>query len=213
MSRPPLSVRDGFTLIELLVVIAILALTTMLLVGGITRSIARAQTVQCLSNIRQVGIASRLYSMEMGGRLPDISHLRDAEGNSRSWSITLRDFLGEGFLGRCPANRNSRATVSYAWNDMLTDPSGQGLRLHDVRHPSRTLKLGEHADGYLSEHFHFRGRSGEARLSLNQFRNQVGVERHGNSANYLFVDGHVATIPVSLVESRLRDPGIPFLNP
>lgn len=96
---------------------------------------------------------------------------------------------------------------------MLTDPSGQGLRLHDVRHPSRTLQLGEHADGYLSEHFHFRGRSGEARLSLNQFRNQVGVDRHGNGANYLFVDGHVATISVSVVESWLREPGIPFLNP
>lgn len=53
--------RRGFTLIELLVVIAIIAILAALLFPVFSEAKKSAQTTQCLSNMRQLGIAMRFY--------------------------------------------------------------------------------------------------------------------------------------------------------
>lgn len=61
--------HSGFTLIELLVVIAILAILASLLVATLGSVQRKARTSEALSNLRQIGVTSSLYSTENDGRL------------------------------------------------------------------------------------------------------------------------------------------------
>ena len=65
--------RRGFTLIELLVVISIIAVLASLIAPAVQSARRAARKMECLNNMRQVGIAMQNFASATGGGLPGLS--------------------------------------------------------------------------------------------------------------------------------------------
>src|SRR4051794_17426070 len=87
----------GFTLVELLVVIAIIAVLISILLPTLGRARASARSVQCMSNLRQIGQAVQMYSIAQKGSLPFGDYIQagnfgDSAHNTR-WFAVLQNTL------------------------------------------------------------------------------------------------------------------------
>ncbi|HLJ53881.1 MAG TPA: prepilin-type N-terminal cleavage/methylation domain-containing protein, partial [Chthonomonadaceae bacterium] len=68
--RHPRSCR-GFTLIELLVVIAIIAILAAILFPVFARARESARKTSCISNMKQIGLAAKMYINDYDECYPD----------------------------------------------------------------------------------------------------------------------------------------------
>ena len=203
--------KTGFTLIELLVVIAIISILAAMLLPTLGRAKQRAWATACLSNVKQIGVATRMYADDNSDALPRSAH------QGASWVATLQPYCGGTNLWRCPRDGHPTRRYSYGLNDYLLPPSiagvGEYSKATQVPSPVQTFWLGECADGYVSnDHFHF-SPSNDGDYAPPSFASQVAVQRHLTSANYLYVDGHAQLLRWSLVRPELTRVGSRFVEP
>ncbi len=87
--------RRGFTLIELLVVIAIIAILAAMLLPALSKAKQRAQQIQCISNLKQITLASINY-------LQDYAQVANGPGGTLWMGALAPNFANAKKVLLCP---------------------------------------------------------------------------------------------------------------
>jgi prepilin-type N-terminal cleavage/methylation domain-containing protein/prepilin-type processing-associated H-X9-DG protein len=234
--------QRGFTIVELLVVIAIIGVLVALLLPAAQAAREAGRRTDCLSHLRQIGLATQLYYDANRGKF-FLHHPFDADviansGNADSFAeIYWEDKFMPYMTGFSEAQYEQIARSGQADNTetiyrCLSDPSQRTTYIDEngqpagiaqrtsyllnslLSHKSRRYGLWSFArfqiEVGLSNFLYFSERNAAAFtppsdndprqddydiwLGANTLQTWIASRRHGNAANYLYLDGHAVTL-------------------
>jgi prepilin-type N-terminal cleavage/methylation domain-containing protein len=159
--------RQGFTLIELLVVIAIIAILAAMLLPALARAKGVAMRTQCLNNLKQMQLSTRLYEDENSNVFPP------CEDTGPKWPASLVPYYKTTNMLACPTDLKlgkiydndpggvnpptytqyqhdvdgaQRSYMMNGWNDISPDvltlrTSGKAFYMKDLYMPKPSLTI------------------------------------------------------------------------
>ncbi len=208
--------RAAFTLIELLVVITIIGILVGLLLPAIGAAREAARRASCQSNLHQLGLGMAQFINTHRGNFPFTYHA----GNSQSWIATIAPYLQNVDQMRlCPddplgakrvsPNANGLRGTSYVINEYVATTTIDGKSIYNINQTKSTHRLVvlfEGADtGRAAQDDHVHTSTWYAPGDIangtvwDTMIAEMNSNQHGDSANYLYADGHAENVAQEIV--------------
>ena len=218
----------GFTLIELLVVIAIIAILAAILFPVFARAREKARQGSCTSNLKQLTLATLMYTQDYDGRFPPFTdaswtYYWYADGTGDVTKGFIWPYVKNRDVKRCPSwdinKRDVAKGLGYGYNwwyiGGVPDPSApwgwkeQAAQDSDIAKPAETILFADSARSV------FGGSPGELEESIaitapSAAWGYYDVHvRHNGTANIAFTDGHVKAMRNVISQTGYPDLGSP----
>jgi prepilin-type N-terminal cleavage/methylation domain-containing protein/prepilin-type processing-associated H-X9-DG protein len=184
-------VRRGFTLIELLVVIAIIAILAAILFPVFAKAREKARQTSCLSNLKEIALASLMYAQDYDERLPLAAMYFNAP-DFMVWMYVIQPYVKNIQIFTCPSDAahgwpgwyNATQNQGYGYNIYLAG----GPALAELQTPSMTLMCAD--SGKLPNGNPYYLGCWQAWWAGTAINGTAPEPRHNEGANIAFCDGH-----------------------
>lgn len=216
----------GFTLLELIAVVSLVFVLAVMLVPMVRQSQRQAASGACMSNMRNLGAAFHLYAADNNGMLPALRYRASSVGSNpnpgqNNWQFEIMPYLdvesssfktisqqygGQGVF--CPEyvrefRKDTKVQTyksgGYGMTKISKDAYDNRTSLATIASPASTILVGDSDDYHLAidSTTWASGPDSSGRFSSGD------PIRHGKTANYLFVDGHILPMTQERAENVL----------